>query len=81
MKEKPLLIRVVVSPVGEIAADISGKAHGRGAYICRKNVCIDKAQKTRGLERSLKRSVPAEIYENVRWLNAEGSCSRISQGA
>jgi predicted RNA-binding protein YlxR (DUF448 family) len=79
MKEKPTLIRIVAS--SEITVDENGKAHGRGAYICRNQACITKAQKSKGLERSLKRSVPTEIYENVRWLNAEGSRSRVGQGA
>jgi predicted RNA-binding protein YlxR (DUF448 family) len=75
MKEKHLLTRVAANANGNISADPGGKAPGRGAYICRDAACLQKAQKTRGLERSLKRSVPPEIYENVRWLNAEGSCS------
>jgi len=57
------LIRVVKSADGEIVVDLSHKAQGRGAYICRNNACIEKAQKIRGLERGLKSAVAKEVYE------------------
>ncbi len=34
MKPKPELIRVVKSPDGDVSLDLTGKAPGRGAYIC-----------------------------------------------
>ena len=34
MKEKKELIRIVRTPEGEILLDATGKANGRGAYIC-----------------------------------------------
>ena len=50
---KKELIRVVRTPAGEIVADAKGKTSGRGAYICRKETCLQKAQKSRALERML----------------------------
>ena len=70
MKEKSVLVRAVVNADGVLSIDTSGKLPGRGAYICRNLNCLQKAQKSKGLERSLKRSIPPEIYESVRWLNA-----------
>ena len=35
MKSKKELIRIVRTPENEIKADLTGKASGRGAYICR----------------------------------------------
>ncbi|MDR0271758.1 MAG: YlxR family protein [Clostridiales bacterium] len=63
MKDKSSLIRITVNAEGEVISD--NKAPGRGAYICRNNDCIQNAQKLKGLERSLKRSVPLEIYEKL----------------
>ena len=36
LKDKKELIRVVRTPEGEFRIDTTGKAAGRGAYICRK---------------------------------------------
>lgn len=66
MKEKNKLIRVVKNDMGEFCIDVLGKKPGRGAYICSDIKCFEKAQKTRGLERSFKSSVPKEIYELVK---------------
>ena len=41
------------------------KLPGRGAYICQNQNCFDLAKKTKGLERSLKRAVPPEIYAQI----------------
>ena len=75
MKIKSALMRVAANANGEVSVDISGRAPGRGAYICRNQDCLKKAHKTKGLERSLKRGIPSEIYEHFKEaLNAKGSC-------
>ena len=62
---KKSLVRIVRSPEGEFSVDITGKMPGRGAYICPKTECLEKAQKSRGLERSFKGKVPQEVYEQL----------------
>jgi hypothetical protein len=62
MKDKISLLRIVANADGEIKFDPNGKAQGRGAYICKNPECLQKTQKSKGLERSLKRAVPSEIY-------------------
>ena len=37
MKDKKALLRIVRSPEGEIALDLTGKKSGRGAYVCRRS--------------------------------------------
>ena len=61
MKEKKDLIRVIKTPEDEILLDTTGKANGRGAYICNNAECLRKALKNRGLERSLKSQIPEEV--------------------
>ncbi len=61
MKPKMELIRVVKPQEGDCALDFTGKAPGRGAYVCASVECLKKAQKTRALERAL----DAKIDENV----------------
>ena len=64
MKPKRELIRVIRTSEDEILIDATGKKNGRGAYICPNRECLEKAVKSKGLERSLKMAVPQEIYED-----------------
>ena len=65
MKNKKELIRIVQNSTGTFSLDSTGKKPGRGAYICLHSQCLAKAQKTKGLERSFKSSVPKEVYEQL----------------
>ena len=62
-KEKRSMVRIVKSAEGMIQLDETGKKNGRGAYICRNMECLERAIQSKGLERSLKTSIPAEIIE------------------
>ena len=64
-REKKSLVRIVRTPEGEILVDPTGKKSGRGAYICPKSECLEKARKKRCLERSLECEIPAEIYDRL----------------
>lgn len=63
MKSKKELIRIIRTPEGEIVLDKTGRQNGRGAYICDDAECFKKARKNKGLERSFKQSINAEIYD------------------
>ncbi len=65
MKEKKQLIRVVKTPEGEFALDVTGRKNGRGAYLCSNPTCLAKAIKTKALDRSFKMSVPIEVYDQL----------------
>lgn len=65
MKNKKEMIRVIKTPEDEIKLDDTGKKNGRGAYICKSMDCLQKAMKSRGLERSLKVSIPHDVYEEL----------------
>ena len=62
---KKELIRVVRTPDGRLLLDARGKVPGRGAYICRKTECLQKARKSRALERMLNISIPPEAYDEL----------------
>ncbi len=64
-KLKTELIRVVRSPEGEVKLDFSGKASGRGVYICKDVSCFKKARKTKAFERSLEVEIPESVYERI----------------
>lgn len=61
-RQKGELVRVVRSPDGVISLDTTGKAPGRGAYICRNAECLKKARKNRSIERSFKCKISDEVY-------------------
>lgn len=60
------LLRIVKTPEGEIKADLTGKLNGRGAYIKKDEETLDKAIKSRALERHLESSINSEVYEEIR---------------
>ena len=69
MKPQNELIRVVKDKeTGKVSLDTEKKLMGRGAYICKKEDCINSAQKRRGLERHFKCAVSGEIYEEAKRL-------------
>ena len=64
-KPKNELIRIVKQSDGKIFVDKTGKAEGRGAYIC--NVeCLEKAIKSKRLSRNFETEINNEIYESLR---------------
>ncbi|AYF54809.1 YlxR family protein [Clostridium botulinum C] len=66
MKPKKELIRVVKNKENELSVDLTGKKPGRGAYICRNLECLEKAFKTKRLERNLGIKIDEEIYEKLK---------------
>ena len=65
MIPKKELLRVIRTPEEEVVLDSTGKRNGRGAYLCRSTECFAKARKSKGLERSLKVSIPDEVYDKL----------------
>lgn len=63
MKEKKDLLRVVKSPKGVVSLDFGGKAPGRGAYVCHEVACLQKARKSKALERAFEAAIPPEVYD------------------
>lgn len=62
MKNKKEMIRVVKTPEGGFVLDVTGRKNGRGAYLCQSMECLKKATRNKGLERSFKMPIPAEVY-------------------
>ncbi len=49
----------------EISLDLKGKKPGRGAYVCRKSECFQKARKAKRFSRALDIQIDEEIYEKM----------------
>lgn len=76
MKPKKELVRVVKAPdvkdeegnvigSGEISLDLTGKKSGRGAYICRSLACLQKARKSRKIEKAFSCRISDELYNKM----------------
>ncbi len=65
MKGKKEMIRILKTETEGIVLDATGRKNGRGAYICPRMECFQKAVKNKGLERSFKMPVPKEVYESL----------------
>lgn len=66
MQPKKELVRIVRTPEGAVVLDTTGRANGRGAYLCKKSACLEKAIKSRALERALETKIEGETYETLR---------------
>lgn len=65
-KPKKELVRIVKHPENGIMIDVTGKTNGRGAYLCRDMVCIEKAEKKDLLKMALKTPISKDFYEEIK---------------
>lgn len=65
MKAKSEMTRVVKNANGEIALDLTGKAPGRGAYVCSEEGCLKKLTGKKLLNKAFSTNVEEEIYRGV----------------
>ncbi len=64
-KPKKELLRIVRGVNGNVSVDFAGKTNGRGAYICKSKECLQKAIKTKRIERSLEVSLSEDILNEM----------------
>lgn len=64
-KAKREMLRVVRGTDGTVSLDFSGKLNGRGAYICPKADCLQKARRAKALERALETEIPEQVYDRL----------------
>ena len=63
-KPKNTLVRIACYE-GEITVDPSGKAKGRGVYLCPDKECMEKARKRRSLQRNFEVEISEETLQNI----------------
>ncbi|MBE3575941.1 MAG: YlxR family protein [Firmicutes bacterium] len=71
VRPKKELLRVVRTPSGQLEVDVTGKKAGRGAYLCPRLECLEKAFKSKSLDRALEAPLPDEVKERLRQLVRE----------
>ncbi len=71
-KDKLDFIRMVKDKQGNICVDKTGKLGGRGAYICNNMECLNKARKSKKIERVFETKLTEDIYNDLeKMLNKE----------
>lgn len=65
MKDKREMLRVVKNAEGRVFSDASGKAQGRGAYVCGGEECLKKMRKTKALNKAFSCAVEDEVYTEI----------------
>ncbi len=65
-REKQELIRIVCNKEKKIIIDLSQKAEGRGAYICKSEACFEKAMQKNKLKNSLKTDIRDLDIEKIK---------------
>ena len=65
VRHKSELIRIVKTSSGEILLDESGKAFGRGAYVCKSATCAATLKKRHNLDKVFKTKLPNELYDKI----------------
>ncbi|MEG1524068.1 MAG: YlxR family protein [Clostridia bacterium] len=66
MRPKKELMRVVRTPEGTVLVDQTGRANGRGAYLCNDIACLNKAIKSRALERALETKIEETMFDSLK---------------
>jgi len=63
------MVRIVRSPDGIVDLDKSGKANGRGGYLCKHFICWQRALRKRGsvLKYALKADLDLNTINKLKW--------------
>ncbi len=62
---KKELVRIAATKEGVVSIDLTGKAHGRGAYLKLSKEVVLLAKKNRALDKKLEVAVPDTIYDEL----------------
>jgi uncharacterized protein len=60
-RQKREFVRIVRAPDGVMSMDTTGRANGRGAYLCADGSCWAAALKKKAIERALSAPLPADL--------------------
>ena len=63
---KKELLRIVRTPEGNVEVDLTGKLNGRGAYIKKDILVLEKAKKGNALGKHLEADIPDSVYEHIK---------------
>ena len=64
--DKRQFVRFVRTPEGHVEVDPTGKANGRGAYLCADADCFETARKRRRLDSALRVTLKEDDYTRLK---------------
>jgi len=64
--DKRQFVRFVRTPEGHVEVDPTGKANGRGAYLCADADCFEVARKRRRLDSALRVALKEDDYTRLK---------------
>ena len=70
--DKRLLLRIVRNKEGQVFVDETGKMNGRGAYLKKDLDVLEKAIKSKALEKKLEVKINDEVYDEIRKIIERG---------
>lgn len=65
-KPKTEMIRIVKDKENNVSLDLTGKANGRGAYLCNDRQCFDRAIKSKAIDRALEMNIDETIIDQLK---------------
>jgi uncharacterized protein len=68
---KKELVRLILDARGYVVLDDCGKGRGRGAYVCRNNLCLEKLEKGERLKRAFRKEGPLSLHSEF-WEEMSG---------
>jgi predicted RNA-binding protein YlxR (DUF448 family) len=71
---KKELVRLILDARGLVVRDDRGKGRGRGAYVCRNNLCLEKLEKEDRLKRAFRKEGPLSLHSEFWEEMSGGSC-------
>ena len=60
------LLRIVKTPDNTVLVDTTGKINGKGAYIKKDNDVLEKAKKSKILDKILETEISDSIYDEIK---------------
>ncbi len=66
MKPKNTLMRIAKNADGTVSVDATGKAPGRGAYLCGEAKCLEACIKRKALNRVFKKDAGEAVYGRIK---------------
>jgi predicted RNA-binding protein YlxR (DUF448 family) len=66
------LVRLILDAQGLVVRDDRGKGRGRGAYVCRNNLCLEKLETGNRLKRAFRKEGPLSLHSEFREEMSDG---------
>ncbi|MCI2069215.1 MAG: DUF448 domain-containing protein [Bacilli bacterium] len=63
--EKDSLLRIVLTPSGQVEVDPSGRINGHGVYMAPTVETLKKAQLSKALDKALGVEIPEEVFVKI----------------